>query len=34
MLEDLKRVLYHESTILSRLDELAHQISWITATWS
>ena len=28
MLEDLKRVLYHESTILSRLDELAHQISW------
>jgi hypoxanthine phosphoribosyltransferase len=28
MLEDLKRVLYHESTVLSRLDELAHQISW------
>ena len=28
MLEDLTRVLYHESTILSRLDELAHQISW------
>ena len=28
MLEDLKRVLYHESTILSRLDELAHQITW------
>ena len=28
MLEDLNRVLYHESTILSRLDELAHQITW------
>ena len=28
MLEDLTRVLYHESTILSRLDELAHQITW------
>lgn len=28
MLEDLTRILYHESTILSRLDELAHQISW------
>jgi hypoxanthine phosphoribosyltransferase len=28
MLEDLTRVLYHESTVLSRLDELAHQITW------
>ena len=28
MLEDLTRILYHESTILSRLDELAHQITW------
>lgn len=28
MLEDLRRILYHESTILSRLDELAHQITW------
>ena len=28
MLADLTRVLYHESTILSRLDELAHQITW------
>ena len=28
MLADLSRVLYHESTILSRLDELAHQITW------
>ncbi len=27
MLKDIKRVLYHESTILSRLDELAHQIT-------
>ena len=27
MLADLARVLYHESTILSRLDELAHEIS-------
>ena len=27
MLEDLKRILYHESTILSRLDELAHEIT-------
>ncbi len=28
MLSDLSRILYHESTILSRLDELAHQIAW------
>jgi len=27
MLEDIKKVLYHESTILSRLDELAGRIS-------
>ena len=27
MLKDIKQVLYHESTILSRLDEMAHQIT-------
>lgn len=27
MLTDIARVLYHESTILSRLDELAHRIT-------
>lgn len=27
MLEDIGRILYHESTILSRLDELAHRIT-------
>jgi hypoxanthine phosphoribosyltransferase len=27
MLEDIRKILYHESTILSRLDELAHQIT-------
>jgi hypoxanthine phosphoribosyltransferase len=27
MLEDIRKVLYHESTILSRLDELANQIT-------
>lgn len=27
MLEDIGKVLYHESTILSRLDEMAHQIT-------
>jgi len=27
MVSDIARVLYHESTILSRLDELAHQIT-------
>jgi len=27
MLADIRKVLYHESTILSRLDELAHQIT-------
>ena len=28
MFADLSRVLYHESTILARLDEMAHQIAW------
>jgi hypoxanthine phosphoribosyltransferase len=28
MFADLNRILFHESTILSRLDEMAHQISW------
>ena len=28
MLADLSRVLFHESTVLSRLDEMAHQITW------
>ena len=28
MIADLSRILYHESTILARLDELAHQIAW------
>ncbi len=28
MLADLSRVLFHESTILSRLDEMSHQITW------
>lgn len=27
MLEDIRKVLFHESTILSRLDEIAHEIS-------
>ncbi|MGC1481051.1 MAG: hypoxanthine phosphoribosyltransferase [Chthoniobacterales bacterium] len=27
MLEDIRKVLFHESTILSRLDEVAHQIT-------
>lgn len=27
MLADIRKVLYHESTILSRLDEMAHQIT-------
>lgn len=27
MLEDIRKILFHESTILSRLDELAHQIT-------
>jgi hypoxanthine phosphoribosyltransferase len=27
MVSDIARVLYHESTILSRLDEMAHQIT-------
>jgi len=27
MLSDIKKILYHESTILSRLDELAHEIT-------
>ena len=27
MVSEIARVLYHESTILSRLDELAHQIT-------
>ena len=27
MLEDIRKILYHESTILSRLDEMAHQIT-------
>lgn len=27
MLDDIAKILYHESTILSRLDELAHQIT-------
>lgn len=27
MLQDIGRILYHESTILSRLDEMAHQIT-------
>jgi hypoxanthine phosphoribosyltransferase len=27
MLQDIGKILYHESTILSRLDELAHQIT-------
>jgi hypoxanthine phosphoribosyltransferase len=27
MLDDIRKVLYHESTLLSRLDELAHQIT-------
>lgn len=27
MLEDIRKILYHESTIRSRLDELAHQIT-------
>lgn len=27
MLEDIEKVLFHESTILSRLDELAHEIT-------
>ena len=28
MLADLSRILFHESTILSRLDEMGHQITW------
>ncbi len=28
MLADLSRILFHESTVLSRLDEMAHQITW------
>ena len=28
MLADLSRILFHESTILSRLDEMAHDITW------
>ena len=28
MIADLSRILYHESTILARLDEMAHQIAW------
>ena len=28
MIEDLSRILYHESTILARLDEMAHEITW------
>ena len=28
MFADLSRILYHESTILARLDEMAHQIAW------
>ena len=27
MLQDIKKILYHESTILSRLDELADEIT-------
>lgn len=27
MLEDIRKILYHESTILSRLDDLAHEIT-------
>ncbi|HEY8901864.1 MAG TPA: hypoxanthine phosphoribosyltransferase [Chthoniobacterales bacterium] len=27
MLDDIRKVLFHESTILSRLDELAHEIT-------
>ena len=27
MLADIRKILYHESTILSRLDELAHEIT-------
>ena len=27
MLQDIKKILYHESTILSRLDELASEIT-------
>lgn len=27
MLEDIRKILFHESTILSRLDELAHEIT-------
>lgn len=27
MLEDIRKILFHESTILSRLDELAHEIA-------
>lgn len=27
MLEDIRKVLFHESTILSRLDEIAHEIT-------
>ena len=27
MREDIRKILYHESTILSRLDDLAHQIT-------
>ncbi len=27
MLEDIRKILFHESTILSRLDELAHDIT-------
>jgi hypoxanthine phosphoribosyltransferase len=27
MLADIRKILYHESTILSRLDEMAHQIT-------
>ena len=28
MIADLSRILYHESTILARLDEMAHEITW------
>jgi hypoxanthine phosphoribosyltransferase len=27
MVEDVERILFHEQTILSRLDELAHEIT-------
>jgi hypoxanthine phosphoribosyltransferase len=27
MLEDIRKILFHESTILSRLDEMAHEIT-------